>query len=309
MIQYENMKNTISLQLKHTDEKKLYDAWKDFEKPTPAYAKWQLRPENCVITCYESGKTLFQGKDAELYAAPFQIDHSAKHSANAPQPSSYVKKDILPQAGSDEVGTGDYFGPVVVCACIVDENHIDFLKQTGARDSKMLSDTDIRKIAPKLMEELPYSLLIVNNQKYNEVHTDNNMVKLKSRLHNQAYVNLSKKAQLPEFKVIDQFVQEKSYYRYLKNEPIVIRGIHFETKAEDKYPSVGAASVIARYAFLVAMDHMEKQYGMKFQKGAGSAVDACALRFVKQYGFEQLPSVAKMHFKNTDKVLIKARSQ
>lgn len=297
------MTNTITLRLKPQDEEKLYNAWKDFERKAPAYAKWQLKPEACMITCYESGKTLFQGKDAEIYAAPFRKDVSSKNAKKTLQ----TTHDILPQAGSDEVGTGDYFGPVVVCACIVDQTNIDLLKETGARDSKKINDADIRKIAPELMKKLPYSLLIVNNQKYNKVHEDNNMVQLKSRLHNQAYVNLEKKAKLPEFKVIDQFVQEKSYYRYLNRDPVVIHGIHFETKAEDRYPAVGAASIIARYAFLVAMDHLEEQYGMKFQKGAGPAVDACALQFVSQFGFEELPNVAKMHFKNTEKVLAKIR--
>lgn len=291
--------NIYTLKLTDQQEDKLFDAWKETQVKTPPYAKWQLRPENCVITCYQSGKTVFQGKDAEVYASPFL---SSQLPARKKQKSSGNGHDIFPQAGSDEVGTGDYFGPVCVCATIVTKEDDVLLRKLGVRDSKQLQDSDIRKIAPQIMKQLTYSLLILPDEKYNEVHQKYNMNALKSILHNQAYVNLTKKAELPSWKVVDQFTPEANYYRYLKDEPVVIREIHFETKAEDKYPAVGAASVIARYAFLTYMDEMEKQWDMQFQKGAGSKVDQCAREFVRKYGKEKLGLVAKLHFKNTEKL-------
>ena len=283
----ERMSTTITLKLTPKQEEKLYAAFADTASSAPAYAKWQIRPENCVITCYESGKTVFQGKDAEVYASAF---------------TAAPAKDILPQAGSDEVGTGDYFGPVCVCAAIVNKDNYQTAIDLGARDSKALTDEKILQIAPPLMEALPHSLLIVNNAKYNQVHDHNNMNAIKAKLHNQAYVNLSKKEALPDFRVIDQFAPEHLYYAYVKDEPKVIGGIHFETKAEDKYIAVGAASVIARYAFLKSMDAMSEQYEMEFPKGAGKDVDAFAAKFVEQYGFDELYKTAKVHFKNTDKL-------
>jgi len=297
------METTIyTLKLTAAQETKLFDAWKSSQVKAPQYAKWQLRPENCVITCYTSGKTVFQGKDASIYASPFTDITKPSAPANTKPASTGKTKNRLPQAGSDEVGTGDYFGPVCVCATIITSDTLPLLEELGVRDSKQLNDTDIRAIAPKIMKKIPYSLLILDNEKYNAVHDTNNMNAVKSKLHNQAYVNLAKKYEVPSFKIIDQFTPENSYYRYLKGEPTIVNGIHFETKAEDKYPAVGAASVIARYAFLMKMDEMEKQWDMKFQKGAGDKVDTCAADFVKRYGFDALPKVAKMHFKNTEKL-------
>lgn len=37
-------------------------------------------------------------------------------------------------------------------------------------------------------------------------------------------------------------------------------------------------------------------------KGAGELVDQDAINFVKKYGINRLSEIAKMHFKNTDKV-------
>lgn len=285
--------NSITLKLTQQQETKLYETWKTEERKAPPYAKWQLKCENCIITCYESGKTLFQGKDAEVYASPFM--------STKPQ-TKKTDTLTLPQAGSDEVGTGDYFGPVCVCACVVDQTSWPKLERLGIRDSKQLRDSDIRTIAPEIMKAVPYSLLILDNPTYNRVHETDNMNQIKARLHNKAYLNLNEKCGLPELIVVDQFTPEKSYYRYLSKEPAVVDHIHFETKAENSYPAVAAASIIARYAFLRKWDEMEKTYDMTFHKGGGKDADLSARQFVMKYGSDQLGKVAKLHFKNTERI-------
>ena len=290
------MNNTITLKLKLVQEEQLFKTFSEFQTTPPQYAKWQLKPENCVITCYTSGKTVFQGKDANVYAAAFM--QGQDEIPNAATTNQY------PQAGSDEVGTGDYFGPVCVCASYVTHDDVDFLIKLGVRDSKQMSDADMLKIGPLLMERIPHSLLIVLPQKYNRVHESNNLNAIKAKLHNQAYINLAKKIELPSFKIIDQFTPETSYYRYLKNEPQIIRGIHFETKAEDKYLSVAVGSIISRYGFLKTWEEMEKKYNMTLPKGSGDKVDIVAQAFVERYGLERLGEIAKLHFKNTEKIRV-----
>lgn len=290
------MNNTITLKLKSIQEEQLFKTFSEFQTTPPQYAKWQLKPENCVITCYTSGKTVFQGKDANVYAAAFmEVQDEIPNTATTNQ---------YPQAGSDEVGTGDYFGPVCVCASYVTKDDVDFLVKLGVRDSKQMSDADMLKIGPLLMERIPHSLLIVPPQKYNQVHESNNLNAIKAKLHNQAYINLAKKIELPSFKIIDQFTPETSYYRYLKNEPQIIRGIHFETKAEDKYLSVAVGSIISRYGFLKTWEEMEQKYNMTLPKGSGDKVDVVAQKFVERYGFDRLGEVAKLHFKNTEKIRV-----
>ena len=290
------MNNTITLKLKSIQEEQLFKTFSEFQTTPPQYAKWQLKPENCVITCYTSGKTVFQGKDANVYAAAFmEVQDEIPNTATTNQ---------YPQAGSDEVGTGDYFGPVCVCASYVTKDDVDFLVKLGVRDSKQMSDADMLKIGPLLIERIPHSLLIVPPQKYNQVHESNNLNAIKAKLHNQAYINLAKKIELPSFKIIDQFTPETSYYRYLKNEPQIIRGIHFETKAEDKYLSVAVGSIISRYGFLKTWEEMEQKYNMNLPKGSGDKVDIVAQAFVERYGFDRLGEIAKLHFKNTEKIRV-----
>lgn len=286
---------TVTLTLREDEIQRLYNTWKEAEHPCSSpYIRFQLRPENAVITCYTSGKAVFQGKDADVYASPFiRVSEPA-------ETSDFTSR--FPQAGSDEVGTGDYFGPVCVCACKTEAQDIGFLQAAGVQDSKQITDETIRKIAPLLQERLIHSLLIVPPVKYNSIHHTYNMNAVKSLLHNQAYVNLAKKTKLPELLIIDQFTPERAYYKWLKQEQTVIRPIHFETKAENKFLSVAAASIIARNAFLQAMDEYESFYGMKLLKGAGTRVDDCAREFIRKYGKDRLKEVAKLHFKNTERL-------
>lgn len=271
---------SITLSDKQIADLKKLNSYKESDNPT-IDSIFEL--SDCKITLYKSKKAVFQGKDVSAYQEIYQtkfIEHS----------------------GSDEVGTGDYFGPVVVAACFINQDTYQKIKHLGIQDSKQLDDIVIRRIAPQLMEECPYSVLIVDNSKYNQIHKQYNLNAIKALLHNQAYKHLEKKIkQLPELNVVDQFTPENLYYNYLKNEKDVVKTLHFETKAESKYLAVACASVIARYTFLQVWDKMEENYHFTFPKGSGELVDQAIVRFVKEFGKDKLPQVAKLHFKNTQK--------
>ena len=142
-------------------------AWCMREK-TPDYAKWQAKDGDTVITLYESGKVVFQGKDADL-ASDFWISTEKINSGNVDVKNSsenkknnssndYINPKIYNSSsiGSDEVGTGDYFGPIVVTATYVPKDKINFLEQLGVKDSKKLTDNEILQIVPKFIKEIKY---------------------------------------------------------------------------------------------------------------------------------------------------------
>lgn len=269
---------------------------------TPPYARWQIKLSDCTITAYNSGKVVFQGEGAAIHAPHVDQVSRPVNKLTSSKKSDHPSSIVYPHIGSDEVGTGDYFGPVCVCAALVRESDLPLLEKLAVQDSKQINDAMIRKCAPQLMEQLTYSLLILDNQKYNLIHSTNNMNMIKAKLHNKAYLNLlSKMERLPGAIYLDQFTPETLYYRYLKGEAEIVRGIHFETKAENKFPAVACGSIIARYAFLKAMDDMEKRYDFTFPKGAGKQVDAAIREFRKRFDERELPFVAKLHFANTEK--------
>ena len=83
--------------------------------------------------------------------------------------------------GSDEVGTGDYFGPIIVTAAYVKKEDLDYLKELGCTDSKKITDDKIKKIAPSIIKKIKYKSIILKNDEYNEKYSkENNMNKIKA---------------------------------------------------------------------------------------------------------------------------------
>lgn len=76
----------------------------------------------------------------------------------------------------------------------------------------------------------------------------------------------------------------------------------FTTKAEDKCLSVAASSIISRYIFLKEFDKLGESVNTFLKKGAGKEVDEIGAMIVRKYGFDKLKSIAKLNFKNTEKI-------
>ena len=70
----------------------------------------------------------------------------------------------------------------------------------------------------------------------------------------------------------------------------------------EAYAAVAAASIIAREQFLLALGELSEESGVDLHKGAGEPVDRSAERFVAIHGIAGLANVAKLHFKNTQKI-------
>lgn len=265
------------------------------------------KTSDTAITAYKSGKVLFQGAGADREAARW--GNTVQKTATA-KPNT--KGDALPPnlaelsvVGSDETGTGDFFGPVTVAACYVPADKIELVRELGVKDSKQLTDDLMRQIAPDLQATLIHSVLILGNVKYNEIQEQgNSQGKIKALLHNQALKHVLRKmeGEKPDYILVDQFAKRGVYYNYLKAEPEIIReNLLLSTKAEGLHLSVAAASIIARVAFLEEMDKMSKIAGITLPKGAGAKVDEVAARILLNKGEAMLKKLTKWHFANAKK--------
>lgn len=304
---------TISFKVSNETKEKLIEFYEDLKREkTPAYAVFQAQDGDTVVTLYESGKIVFQGRDADL-ASDFWIASerlvNKNVSVNNSDEKSKDKKEIIidpriynsTSIGSDEVGTGDYFGPIVVTGAYVKKEDIPFLESLGVTDSKKLTDEKILKIVPELIKKIPYTTFILSNKEYNQKFEGMNMNKIKAILHNKVLVDLTSKYPY-DYVVVDEFAKPYVYYSYLKEVPNVCRNITFMTKGETKCLSVACASVISRYVFIKEFSKLSKELNMLLPKGASTTVDDAAVKVVKEYGFDKLKEVAKLNFKNTEKI-------
>ena len=61
--------------------------------------------------------------------------------------------------------------------------------------------------------------------------------------------------------------------------------------------AVAAASILARDGFVKGLAKLEKEFNMELPKGASTAVDEAAKKFVAEQGADNLPKIAKVHFR------------
>lgn len=298
----------MNVVIKVNDEikKKMIEYYKDKvrDKKIP-YVVFQAQEEDTVITMYESGKVMFQGVSADVDAAMWGTALENTKEKQAERKKENAKYYNCSAVGSDEVGTGDYFGPIVVTATFVSKEDIPFLEKLGVGDSKKIDDSKILKIAPEIAKKIKYKSVILSNREYNENYTkDINMNKIKAILHNRVLYQLINEVRPKyDYIIVDEFAREARYYDYIKDQKVIQRDITFMTKAEDKNMAVACGSIISRYIFLKEFDKLCDSIHISLPKGAGKDVDSIGEEVVEKYGEEKLKDIAKLNFKNTERIL------
>ena len=296
----------IVIKVNEETKQKMIEYYKDKvrDKKIP-YAIFQAQEEDTVITLYESGKAMFQGTSADVDAAMWGTVLDNTKEKQEEQKKKDQKYHNCSSVGSDEVGTGDYFGPIVVTAAYVKKEDVEKLEKLGVGDSKKITDEKIKKITPELIKIIKYRSMILTNKEYNEKYTkDINMNKIKAILHNKVlYQLMTEEKPNIDYIIVDEFARENRYYEYLNGIPTIQRNITFMTKAEDKNLAVASASNISRYIFLKEFDKLSDSLHIPLPKGAGRDVDTIGEEIVEKYGEEKLQEIAKVNFKNTDRIL------
>jgi len=208
-----------------------------------------------------------------------------------------------PHIGSDEAGKGDYFGPLVVAAAYADAVALIRLPQAGVKDSKRVTslkrlwelDKAIKQICPV------HEIVVISPTRYNELMAAmKNLNRLLAWAHARAIENLLSKAPECALAVTDQFGDERVLQQSLmkRGRRVVLQQ---QVRAE-KDPAVAAASVLARAAFVRALERLSSEVGIELPRGATHVIPV-GRRVYEKGGEELLGRVAKLHFKTTKKVV------
>ncbi len=156
--------------------------------------------------------------------------------------------------GSDEVGVGESIGPIVVCG-VTFKNKLqkEHFFKLGMIDSKKINYNKILMLGKEIKESVPHKCVILSVEKFNRYYLEENInIKLlNSIFHNRIHEELGKNFK-NRISVIDEFVSKKKYLEYIDssvNDVFFENEYIFETKAENKYIEVAAASILAKYIF------------------------------------------------------------
>lgn len=277
-----------------------------------------FRYKNVTVSLYKTGTVLFQGNDIEnvvnLVIGKNEIKQPKKINTFIKKNKIVVNNQQIKlikqnEIGCDEVGVGDYFGGLTTCATFVRYDQIEELKKIGVKDSKKITKEKIFQIASILEQKIKYSISHIEPLEYNKLFEKyQNTHIIKTFLHNQSLNNLIK-----EFKikiadaviVMDQYSTKTNYKKYLNiiNPDQKIDIDIFETKADDKYLAVAAASILARSWWLKSIDKIKNKIKEPIFLGASDPrIKQIAKKIYFQKGLNFLKKCVKLHFKTTDEI-------
>lgn len=182
-----------------------------------------------------------------------------------------------------------------------DDAAVEQFRSWGVTDSKKLSDGRARDLARQIIgSEIPHAIVAIGPEKYNELHTKmRNLNRLLAWGHARAIENVLEKAEAP-LAVADQFGDESLIKNALMKRGQAIE--LFQMHRGESDPAVAAASILARAEFLRRLAALGEKIGVALPKGAGPPVDKAGVQVLRRGGMALLKTVAKCHFKNTQKV-------
>lgn len=293
---------TIQIPIEAVEILKEYLERKGFSFEDRPYQFFLARKLEVVVNVYKTGKIVFGGSNqAEIeeikkFLESIGAEEVEKDSKDYPPLSLRG-----PRIGTDEVGKGDYFGPLVIAGVLIDDTIEEELKKLKIKDSKSLSETTIRSLAHvirDLLGEKRYETLWISPIKYNLLYKKlGNVNKILGWAHARVIENLLGNGIECNLAIADQFGDPG----YIKN-ALMEKGRKIEliqVPNAERDIAVATASILARDKFLWKMEDLSDAYEMEFPRGAGEKVDEIGREFVKLYGVNALQNVAKIHFSNS----------
>jgi ribonuclease HIII len=247
------------------------------------------------------------------------VSDDAIAKASAPDPKKQAQIEAVRSVdlgsqwiGTDESGKGDYYGPLVGAAVLIDKETANILEELGIKDSKKISDKRIHDLAIKTKEVCgeKAQVITISPEKYNKLYHQfnkegKNLNTLLAWAHTRGIENIIERYEVKEITVIVDKFADESYIqsKMLEGGRKADLNIVQLPKAEANI-AVAAASVLARSEFLKRLAMLSKKYKLTLPKGASDPkIVEIGKDIVQNLGEDDLRKIAKIHFKTTKKIL------
>jgi len=175
---------------------------------------------------------------------------------------------------------------MVMTIVAVNEGEISLLKSFGVKDSKKLSPKQREEICFKLKKSVKYEIVVISPNEIDDALKSKklNLNWLEARKSAELYISLNKKIKIHELYLDCPSNNIKAYTKYLENylstlshsKPKIIA----EFKADEIYPVVSAASIIAKVERDSHIQKIKEKYG---EIGSGYPSDKKTREFLKNW--------------------------
>lgn len=251
-------------------------------KPTNEYELLRIEDRNAKIIVYKSVKVVHNDTPESRRIMDNILKLDTRYQ--------YV-------LGSDEVGKGELYGPLVVVCVALTPQEVDKFRKIGARDSKTIEEAELIRLAEAFRKErFVWMPLILPPHTYNtryeefkkEVKSLNDFL---AWAHARAIKDTIEKISFDRAKVvIDKFDVMKTYQRLYGIDRAKIQIVQ-KSKGESEIP-VAVASILAKYIFEKEVERLSKNHGIDLKRVPPSEIPPPILT-----------QVAKLHFKNIKKIV------
>ncbi len=177
--------------------------------------------------------------------------------------------------GVDEAGRGPVIGPLVVAGVAV-ESDVE-LRHMNVRDSKKLSPERREALAPEIEKVSTYEVVVIPAERIDIMRSEMSLNDFEAKLFAEVIDKLR-----PETAYVDAAdVDEIEFKRCVRKELAFDVEIVSQHNADELFPVVSAASILAKVCRDREMRTIEDEVGMHI--GSGYASDADTIAFLETW--------------------------
>jgi ribonuclease HII len=200
--------------------------------------------------------------------------------------------------GVDEAGKGSVLGPMVIAAVGISSE--DILEGIRVKDSKLLCAKERERLYKIIKKKCQVATVRLDAQQIDIMRRDMTLNEAVARAHAQVIIKLA-----PDYAYLDACdVNTFRYAEMVKNHLVLPCEIISEHHADEKFPVVSAASIIAKVTRDRAIATLAKKYGTI---GSGYPSDPVTIRYLNSYIDEHHvpPPIARKSWKTVSAILSK----
>ncbi len=203
--------------------------------------------------------------------------------------------------GVDEAGRGPVLGPLVVAGVAVESDVA--LRQLNVRDSKKLSSERREALAPEIERLATCELVVVPAERIDLMRAEMSLNDLEAKLFAEIIERLR-----PETAYVDAAdVDEIEFKRCVQRELRFAVEVISQHNADELFPVVSAASILAKVRRDREMRAIEQEFGVPV--GSGYPADPDTIAFLEKWIREKgsLPPHTRTSWDTARRLLTEAR--
>ncbi|WEL23018.1 ribonuclease HII [Candidatus Nanohalovita haloferacivicina] len=207
--------------------------------------------------------------------------------------------------GIDEAGRGPVIGSMFVGGFLIEENDIEKIEELGVKDSKKLSEKKRESIRDQLEEYGEAFLKEVTAEEIDELRG----VMSLNEIEVKAFTDVIGRTEADKVIVDLPEPNAERFINKLKDQlPDRFGGVEFvaEHGADDTFPVVSAASIVAKSARETHIEELKQKYGYDF--ASGYPHDSPTTEFLEKYVEEkgELPPETRKSWSTAERILKEA---